>query len=118
MPESWEAVRPARSGRPVVPGAQAQPIPSLDLANPEVRITPRLLQSRDMGMTATELGYAVNALVDGAYASDYFVEGEKVDLSILGNTRTVQPYTGPGRPDRRDARGTTGSAAGAGRHPA
>ena len=42
-----------------------------------------------MGMTATELGYAVNALVDGAYASDYFVEGEKVDLSILGNTKTV-----------------------------
>jgi HAE1 family hydrophobic/amphiphilic exporter-1 len=31
------------------------------------------------------MGYAVNALVDGAYATDYFVGGDKIDLVILGS---------------------------------
>ena len=29
----------------------------------------------------------VDALVDGAYASDYYLEGDKIDLTILGNER-------------------------------
>jgi HAE1 family hydrophobic/amphiphilic exporter-1 len=37
-----------------------------------------------MGISSAELGYAVNALIDGAYAGDYFYRGDKIDLTILG----------------------------------
>ena len=35
-------------------------------------------------MSASELGYTVDALVDGAYASDYFLGTDKIDLTIRG----------------------------------
>jgi HAE1 family hydrophobic/amphiphilic exporter-1 len=37
-----------------------------------------------MQVTADELGYTVDALIDGAYAGDYFTGGEKIDLTIVG----------------------------------
>jgi HAE1 family hydrophobic/amphiphilic exporter-1 len=72
-------------GQPLIPNAQARPVPSLDLSNPEVHVSPRLLKTEQMGVDATTLGYAVNALVDGAYASDYFTGGDKIDLTVMGN---------------------------------
>ena len=69
-----------------LPGSQVRPIPSLDLSSPEMHVTPRWEQAADMGLTATELGYTVNALIDGAYATDYYVGGTKIDLSIIGKS--------------------------------
>ncbi len=74
----------------VVPGCQAFPNPSLDLSNPEVHVTPKLEMAAEMGVNNVDLGYAVNALVDGAYASDYFVGGDKIDLTIIGQERFVK----------------------------
>ena len=62
----------------------AVPRPSLDMSNPEVHILPKWDQAADMNITAAELGYAVDALVDGAYATDYFLGGDKIDLRIKG----------------------------------
>jgi HAE1 family hydrophobic/amphiphilic exporter-1 len=73
--------------REVVPNAQARPIPSLDLSGPEVHLVPKLDQASDMAMYANELGYTVNALVDGAYATDYYHNGDKIDLTIVGQQR-------------------------------
>ncbi len=67
-----------------VPGSGAFPRPSLDLANPEVHVTPKWEQAADLGVSAVDLGYAVDALVDGAYATDYFTGGDKIDLTIIG----------------------------------
>jgi len=75
---------------PLIPGAQVRPVPSLDLANPEVHVSPYLIQSEQMGVDATKLGYAVSALVDGAYASDYYIGGDKIDLTIIGNPQAVR----------------------------
>ena len=69
----------------VVPNSQARPIPSLDMSSPEVHVSPKLIQSRDMGVSATDLGYIVDTLVDGAYAADYFIGGQRIDLTISGN---------------------------------
>lgn len=69
----------------VVPGAQGRPVPSLDLSNPEVHIVPQLIRTEAMGIDATALGYAIDTLVDGAYATDYYIDGDKVDLTIVGN---------------------------------
>jgi HAE1 family hydrophobic/amphiphilic exporter-1 len=75
---------------PLIPGAQARPVPSLDLKNPEYHVSPLLIQTEQMGVDATTLGYTVNALVDGAYASDYFIGGDKIDLTIIGNPESIR----------------------------
>ncbi|TXT29166.1 MAG: hydrophobic/amphiphilic exporter-1 (mainly G- bacteria) HAE1 family [Planctomycetota bacterium] len=74
----------------ILPQAQALPIPSLDLSSPEVHVNPRWEQAAELGLSADEIGYAVNALVDGAYATDYFIGGDKIDLSIVGREDTAQ----------------------------
>jgi HAE1 family hydrophobic/amphiphilic exporter-1 len=67
-----------------LPGAQPLPRPSLDLNSPEVHVLPRWEQAADLGVSADELGYIVDALIDGAYATDYYVGGTKIDLTIMG----------------------------------
>ncbi len=73
----------------MIPKAQAFPRPSLDLSSPEVHVRPRWDQAADLGMTARDLGYTVNALVDGAYATDYYVGGDKIDVTLMGQSRFV-----------------------------
>jgi HAE1 family hydrophobic/amphiphilic exporter-1 len=73
----------------LIPDSQVQPIPSLDLSNPEMHVVPRLLQAADMGVTAVELGYATNAFVDGAWGGYYYQGGDKVDLTIMGKLDAV-----------------------------
>ncbi len=72
---------------PLMPTAQVFPQPSLDLSNPEIHITPKWEQAADLGLTAADMGYAVDALVDGAYATDYYTGGDKIDLRIVGEER-------------------------------
>jgi HAE1 family hydrophobic/amphiphilic exporter-1 len=76
--------------RQLMPQAQIRPVPSLDLSSPEVHITPKLLQSADMQVNAAELGFAVNALVDGAYVGDYLLGGKKIDLTVIGETKYAE----------------------------
>jgi HAE1 family hydrophobic/amphiphilic exporter-1 len=64
---------------------RALPKPSLDLSNPEVHVRKKAIQAGELGVDATDLGYTVNALVDGAYASDYFTGGDEIDLVIVGD---------------------------------
>jgi HAE1 family hydrophobic/amphiphilic exporter-1 len=76
-------------GMQLIPNAMLRPIPSLDLSSPELHVTPKLVQAADMRVSTTDLGFAVNALVDGAYVSDYFLDGKKIDLTVMG-TRPAQ----------------------------
>ena len=68
----------------VLPGAQIRPIPNLDLGNPEVRLVPNRDRLTRLGMTTSDLGLTVDALVDGAKASDYRLYGEEIDLIVKG----------------------------------
>ncbi|MEX2093178.1 MAG: efflux RND transporter permease subunit [Pirellulales bacterium] len=70
-----------------LPTAQARPIPSLDLSNPELHVEPKLVQAADMQVSSADMGFAVNALVDGAYVSDYYLAGKKIDLTVRGDDR-------------------------------
>jgi hydrophobic/amphiphilic exporter-1 (mainly G- bacteria), HAE1 family len=74
----------------LLPEAQAMPRPSLDLSGPEIHIEPRLMESSEMGITASDLGYTVDALIDGAYAGDFFSGGDKIDLTIVGHESFAQ----------------------------
>ncbi|MCO8121085.1 efflux RND transporter permease subunit [Stieleria sp. TO1_6] len=68
----------------MMPTAQARPVPSLDLSSPEIHITPKPLQAAAMGVSNSDLGFLTNALIDGAYVGDYFLDGKKIDLSLRG----------------------------------
>ncbi len=69
---------------PLIPNAQARPVPSLDLSSPEVHVILKPEQAKDMGIDAVDLGYIVDALVDGAYSGDYYLGADKIDLTIIG----------------------------------
>lgn len=78
----------------VMPGAQASATPSLELSSPEIHLKPKLLAASEMGIDTTELGYVADAMVDGAYAGDYYVGGDKIDLTIRGPTgRSADPQS-------------------------
>ena len=68
-----------------LPGAQPRPIPSLDLSSPEVHVEPKLVQAAEMQMSSADIGFTVDALVDGAYVSEYLLDGKKIDLRVLGD---------------------------------
>ena len=77
---------PSTAGDPPRPtGNQLQPIPSLDISSPELHVIPKPEQAAEHGITATSLGYTVNALIDGAFAGDYWHEGRRIDLVICGD---------------------------------
>lgn len=75
--------------RGLILNVQARPVPSLDLSSPEVHVEPKLIQASEMGFDTAQLGYAVNALVDGAYAGDYYLGGDKIDVTIKGRMESA-----------------------------
>ncbi|MGH9749703.1 MAG: efflux RND transporter permease subunit [Candidatus Polarisedimenticolia bacterium] len=66
-----------------MPGAQARPVTSLDLDNPEVRVAINRRRAAELGIANRDLGFAVRALVDGAKVSDYQHEGREIDLMLV-----------------------------------
>jgi HAE1 family hydrophobic/amphiphilic exporter-1 len=83
-------LRGAGGDPPVLgPEAQAIPKPSLDLSSPEVHVIPKPVQAAEMRVTTEDLGYTINAFVDGAYAGDYYDAGNKIDMSIVGGVGTL-----------------------------
>lgn len=74
----------------MIPNAQVRPIPSLDLSSPEVHIEPKLMQAAENRVSSADLGYTANALIDGAFAGDYYLGGDKIDLTIIGQSRHIQ----------------------------
>ncbi len=67
----------------VVPNSQTIPKPSLDLSNPEVHVIPKQEQAEQMKIHPDDMGFIADALIDGAYATDYFKGSDKIDLRIL-----------------------------------
>jgi HAE1 family hydrophobic/amphiphilic exporter-1 len=74
----------------LIPNAQMRPIPSLDLGNPEMRVIPNRDRLTRLGMTTTDLGRTVDALVDGAKASSYRLYGDEIDLVVKGEESTLK----------------------------
>lgn len=66
-------------------GHQARPIPSLDLQNPEVHVDPDRERARDLGLDARAIGVAVDAVIDGAKASEVMLDGREVDLVVIAS---------------------------------
>ena len=73
-----------------LPTAQARPIPSLDLGNPEVRVNTDRRRAAELGISNRDLGFAVNALVDGAKATEYRYAGREIDVRLMTHEDLVQ----------------------------
>ena len=71
----------------LIPAAQVRPKPSLDLGTPELHVQLRRDRAADLQLTNQELGFTIDALVDGAKASDYKHEGDEIDLTVRGEDR-------------------------------
>lgn len=73
-----------------IPGAQVRPQPSLELLYPEVSLEPMRDRLRAAGLTATELGHAVDVLMDGRKVGEFKREGEKkIDLTLKASEQDV-----------------------------
>ncbi len=68
-----------------IQGAQARPIPSLDLGNPEVRVETDRRRAAEQGISNRDLGFGVSALIDGTKASDYQLDGKEIDLRVMSD---------------------------------
>lgn len=74
-----------------IQGAQIRPIPSLELLYPEVRFLPYRDRVRAAGMTAEDLGMAVDVILDGRKIGDYKEEGKKkIDLVLKASNEDVK----------------------------
>lgn len=72
------------------PGTQVRPIPSLELGSPELHLKPLWEHMSGLGLTASDIGYIVDALVDGAYAGDFWYQGDNIDLVIIGQDKYME----------------------------
>lgn len=71
----------------MIPGSQIRPVPSLDLGAPELHVRTKRDRAADVQMSNRELGLAIDALVDGAKASDFKYQGDEIDLTLRGKDR-------------------------------
>ena len=77
----------------MLPDAQARPLPSLDLGNPEVQVKTDRRRAAEVGLSNRDLGVAVSALVDGAQASEYRHQGREIDLRVMGQADELAERT-------------------------
>ncbi len=63
------------------PRIQSSPS-SLTLAQPMVEIRPDWQRAAELGMTAEELGFTVQALTDGSYVDEFFLADDKIDIYL------------------------------------
>jgi len=74
----------------LLPGSQVRPIPSLDLGNPEIQITPDRVRAASLGLAARDIGQAVDTLLDGRKVSDYQHDGKEIDLTLMGISSSTE----------------------------
>jgi HAE1 family hydrophobic/amphiphilic exporter-1 len=73
-----------------IPGAQVRPIPSLELLYPEVKLKPLRDRLKAAGMSARDLGIAIDVLMDGRRVGDFKQEGEKkIDLVLKASEEDI-----------------------------
>ena len=68
----------------VNPRIQSSPS-SLTLAQPLVEVRPDWDRAAEIGMNAGDIGYTVAALTDGAFADEFFLQDDKIDIYLFGS---------------------------------
>jgi HAE1 family hydrophobic/amphiphilic exporter-1 len=98
----------------LLPGAQVRPVPSLELAQPEVRFVPDRVRAAAVGLTAADVGFNLDVLVEGAKIDEVTRQGYNIDLKLMADTAEVERTQDLGRMDINTPTGrlvTVGSVA-------
>lgn len=66
----------------VLPGAQPRPLPGIEMGQPQITIKPDWHKANELGINANTLGYNIAVLGNGAYADDYYQDGDKMDIYL------------------------------------
>lgn len=74
----------------LIPGAQARPVPSLDIGNPEIQVIPDREKASKVGLSASDIGLTLNVLLDGAKVDEYLYQGEEIDLVLKGEDTLIK----------------------------
>jgi multidrug efflux pump subunit AcrB len=84
LPEVYDTALTAyRRAEEVLENPQIGSSPSnLVLGQPLVELRPRWDRAAEFGFTASEFGYALAALADGAYVDEFFYNDDKVDIYL------------------------------------
>lgn len=69
-----------------LPGAQAQAFQGLEMAEPELRITPLDRRLNEVGWNRAEVGTVIRALGDGAWVGEYFDGDRRLDMYLRSRT--------------------------------
>ena len=68
--------------REKLPGSQVQAFQGLELAEPELRITPQDRRLNEVGWSRGDIGTVVRALGDGAWVGEYFDGERRLDMFL------------------------------------
>ncbi|MGJ8680182.1 efflux RND transporter permease subunit [Paraglaciecola sp.] len=71
------------------PQINSQPS-SLSLNQPLIEVTPRWDRLSELGLSNSELGYAISAFSDGAYVDEFILDDDKVDIFIFSHAGNQQ----------------------------
>jgi multidrug efflux pump subunit AcrB len=72
----------------VLPGAQVRPIPSVQIAEPELQLVPNDRRITAAGLDRATLATTVRALTSGTYVGEYFDGNDRMDMILKGPTWT------------------------------
>lgn len=74
-----------------MPGAQIRPIPSFELANPEIRIVPNAERAAAAGLTTRQLGIILDIYTDGRKIDEFTLpNGKTLDLILMSGKEHLQ----------------------------
>ncbi len=65
-----------------IPGARVQPNPGLDLAEPELRLTPNDREIFEQGWSRRDLSTVVRTLGDGLYVGEHFDGSKRINMIL------------------------------------
>jgi len=65
-----------------LPGAQARPIPGVDIAEPELRFIPDERRISEAGWTRQQMSTVMRALGDGVFVGEYFDGDRRLDIVL------------------------------------
>ncbi len=71
--------------RRLLPGAQVRPIPGLELSRPELRFVPDRVRAAAVGLTARDVGFNLDVLVEGAKIDEVNQGGYNIDLKLMAS---------------------------------
>ncbi|MBI4793446.1 MAG: efflux RND transporter permease subunit [Deltaproteobacteria bacterium] len=71
-----------------IPGSQVRPVPSLEITYPEIRFAPERDRLQAAGLSARDLGHAIDVLMDGRKVGEFKQEGKKkIDLVLTAEVK-------------------------------